>query len=88
MNGLQLKVRHSRDFDQLDMMAKPRAEQVEFHETIQKGLDPGQDALYQAYISKGPEWHQNMTRRLLRKVDLHLLPFLIVMYLLNFLDRK
>jgi hypothetical protein len=29
-----------------------------------------------------------MTRRLLRKVDFHLLPFLILMYLLNFLDRK
>lgn len=26
-------------------------------------------------------------KRLLRKIDLHLLPFLIVMYLLNFLDR-
>ncbi|KAJ5818075.1 hypothetical protein N7474_003666 [Penicillium riverlandense] len=70
------------------MMAKPAAEQVEFHETTHKGLDPGQDALYQAYVSKSTEWHQNMTRRLLRKVDLHLLPFLVVMYLLNFLDRN
>ena len=26
-------------------------------------------------------------KRLLRKIDLHLLPFLIIMYLLNFLDR-
>ncbi|KAJ5626247.1 hypothetical protein N7510_002556 [Penicillium lagena] len=69
-------------------MAKPAAEQVEFHETTHKGLNPEQDALYQAYVSKSPEWHQNMTRSLLRKVDLHLLPFLIVMYLLNFLDRN
>lgn len=70
------------------MMAKPAAKQVEFHEITHKGLNPGQDALYQAYASKSPEWHQNMTRSLLRKVDLRLLPFLIVMYLLNFLDRK
>jgi hypothetical protein len=53
-----------------------------------KGLILEQDALYQAYASQSPEWHQNMTRRLLRKVDWHLLPFLILMYLLNFLDRK
>jgi hypothetical protein len=54
----------------------------------QKGGVLEQDALYQAYASKTPEWHQDMTRRLLRKVDWHLLPFLILMYLLNFLDRK
>lgn len=64
------------------------AEQVEHQETLAKGAESEQDALYQAYASKGPEWHQNMTRSLLRKVDLHLLPFLILMYLLNFLDRK
>lgn len=32
--------------------------------------------------------HKVRTRRLLRKIDLHLLPFLILMYLLNFLDRS
>jgi hypothetical protein len=47
-----------------------------------------QDALYHAYASKSPEWHRDMTQRLLRKVDWRLLPFLILMYLLNFLDRK
>jgi hypothetical protein len=51
-------------------------------------LENASDALYEAYASKGPEWHQQMSRRLLRKVDLHLLPFLVLMYLLNFLDRK
>ncbi|KAJ5111600.1 hypothetical protein N7532_002135 [Penicillium argentinense] len=70
------------------MMAKSTEEQVEYHETEQKGRELEQDALYQAYASKAPEWHRNMTRTLLRKVDLHLLPFLILMYLLNFLDRN
>ncbi|KAL4802447.1 major facilitator superfamily domain-containing protein [Aspergillus unguis] len=46
------------------------------------------DELYLAYASKGEEWHRQMTRRLLRKVDLHLLPLLVLMYLLNFLDRN
>ncbi|KAL4912060.1 major facilitator superfamily domain-containing protein [Aspergillus aurantiobrunneus] len=46
------------------------------------------DELYHAYASKGDEWHRQMTRRLMRKVDLHLLPLLVVMYLLNFLDRN
>ena len=70
-------------------MGKSPTDQIEHQETIaKKDVDTEQDALYQAYASKGPEWHQKMTRTLLRKVDLHLLPFLILMYLLNFLDRK
>ncbi|KAL4786886.1 major facilitator superfamily domain-containing protein [Aspergillus varians] len=46
------------------------------------------DELYQAYASKSDEWHKQMTRRLMRKVDWHLLPLLVAMYLLNFLDRN
>jgi hypothetical protein len=70
-------------------MEKPAEEQVEYQEKFdQKGSALEQDALYQAYASKSPEWHQDMTQHLLRKVDWHLLPFLILMYLLNFLDRK
>jgi hypothetical protein len=70
-------------------MAKSAAEEVEYQDdSAKKGANIDHDALYQAYASKGPEWHQKMTRTLLRKVDLHLLPFLVLMYLLNFLDRK
>ena len=32
--------------------------------------------------------HGDRTAKLLRKIDLHLLPCLIIMYLLNFLDRS
>ncbi|GFG02447.1 MFS transporter, putative [Aspergillus udagawae] len=66
-------------------MSKSPTEQIEFRQTK---LENVSDALYEAYASKGPEWHQQMSRRLLRKVDLHLLPFLVLMYLLNFLDRN
>jgi len=69
-------------------MDKSAAEQVECEDRSKKVLDSDQDVLYQAYVSKSPEWHQQMTRTLLRKVDFHLLPFLVLMYLLNFLDRK
>ncbi|KAK0706274.1 major facilitator superfamily transporter [Lasiosphaeria miniovina] len=35
-----------------------------------------------------PEWRDATEKKLLRKIDTHLLPFLVVMYLLNFLDRS
>lgn len=62
-------------------------------EHIEEGPDKGdlgilQNPLYQQYASKTPEEHQAINRTLLRKVDAHLLPFLILMYFLNFLDRK
>lgn len=64
-------------------------EQIYYKETLEtQGQRLRDDALYQAYASKDAEWHQKMTRTLLLKVDLHLLPFLVLMYLLNFLDRK
>lgn len=67
-------------------MDKTTEEFVEYRGT--KDDQTEQDILYQAYAAKGPEWHQRMTRKVLRKVDWHLLPFLVLMYLLNSLDRK
>ena len=65
-----------------------KASAEELEKPDNKGLALEQNALYDAYASKSPEWHRDMTKRLLYKVDWHLLPFLILMYLLNFLDRK
>ncbi|KAL4954215.1 major facilitator superfamily domain-containing protein [Aspergillus filifer] len=58
------------------------------HIDAQKKTQSEHDELYRAYASKSEEWHKQMTSRLMRKVDLHLLPLLVVMYLLNFLDRN
>lgn len=69
-------------------MSKPTEEYTEYHEDTAKIQESTQDAIYQTYVAKSPEWHRKMTKQLLRKVDIHLLPFLVVMYLLNFLDRK
>ncbi|KAL1622780.1 hypothetical protein SLS54_004800 [Diplodia seriata] len=54
----------------------------------QKGVDAEQAALYRAFEAKDEEWHHYMKKKLMRKVDWHLLPLLILMYLLNFLDRS
>lgn len=40
------------------------------------------------FISEDARQTKARTAQLLRKIDLHLLPFLIVMYMLNFLDRS
>lgn len=50
--------------------------------------DDLQVAHIEHFESENVEQHNARTAKLLRKVDLHLLPFLIIMYLLNFLDRS
>lgn len=53
-----------------------------------KGGLNGHDAeIYQSFASRDEEWHDHMTKKLLKKVDARLLPILVMMYLLNFLDR-
>ncbi|OJD37720.1 major facilitator superfamily transporter [Diplodia corticola] len=76
---------------------KPTADFVEYpdpdkdHGVLpapQKGVDAEQAALYREFEAKDDEWHHYMKKKLMRKVDWHLLPLLILMYLLNFLDRS
>ncbi|KAH8669378.1 major facilitator superfamily domain-containing protein [Ilyonectria robusta] len=40
------------------------------------------------FNSQSPEWRSDFEKKLLRKVDLRLMPTLVIMYLLNFLDRS
>lgn len=40
------------------------------------------------FNSQSPEWRSDFEKKLLRKVDVRLMPTLIIMYLLNFLDRS
>ncbi|RYP27354.1 hypothetical protein DL767_007726 [Monosporascus sp. MG133] len=55
---------------------------------LKDGVDEEQILLFQQFMVADEGWHENMTKKLLRKVDLHLLPMLVMMYLLNFLDRN
>jgi MFS family permease len=50
--------------------------------------DESSRALIHHFEQQGPEWRHTKRKALLRKIDARLLPFLIVMYLLNFLDRS
>ena len=55
----------------------------------EKGIDEEQRKLYERFASIEDEaYHSKMRGKLLLKVDWHLLPLLILMYLMNFLDRK
>lgn len=51
------------------------------------GASAAQRARFAEFASKSPEWCAEQDKKLLRKIDLRLMPFLILMYLLNFLDR-
>ncbi|KAI1349363.1 allantoate permease [Xylaria sp. FL0043] len=52
------------------------------------GLDEEQIAQFRRFTEADAEWHRAMRQRLMRKIDFHLLPLLVLMYLLNFLDRN
>ena len=63
---------------------KPLSETLEIVEPVANS-----ETDYHAYFqSQSPEWRQAEQRKLLRKIDLRLLPILILCYLLNFLDRS
>lgn len=47
-----------------------------------------QAAYFTDFATKDEEWIEFQNKKLLRKVDAHLLPLLILMYLFNFLDRS
>lgn len=51
------------------------------------GADAAQKALFVEFANKDEVWKKQMDKKLVRKIDIRLLPVLIVLYLLNFLDR-
>ncbi|KAJ2980790.1 hypothetical protein NUW58_g6853 [Xylaria curta] len=53
-----------------------------------RGIDEQQVAQFRQFTEADADWHRGMQKRLMRKVDIHLLPLLVLMYLLNFLDRN
>jgi len=53
-----------------------------------KGVPENNNELYRMFAQKDEAWRRDQTKKLLRKVDVRLLPILVIMYLLNFLDRS
>lgn len=63
---------------------KAEDKQLEYHE---KSADIVQDAEYH-FSSRSTEERASLERRVVRKLDLRLLPILIIMYFFNFVDRS
>lgn len=57
------------------------------HHPVQ-GSSPEQSRVFARFEQQAEEWHAQMTQRLLRKIDLRLLPILTLFYVCNFLDRS
>ncbi|KAG8411880.1 hypothetical protein J3458_015175 [Metarhizium acridum] len=55
---------------------------------IVPGASEAEANLFRKFASKDPEWIAAQDKRLVQKIDTRMLPILIVMYLLNFLDRS
>ncbi|KAI1399129.1 putative MFS transporter [Hypoxylon fuscum] len=53
-----------------------------------RGIDEEQILLFRQFTAASSEWHSVITKKLIRKVDVHLMPMLSLMYMLNFLDRN
>jgi hypothetical protein len=70
-------------------MATKTQDEKSIHEgeNFKRPADP-MLAVYLEFAAKDYQWKALHTKRLLRKVDFRLLPFLALMYLLNVLDRS
>ena len=62
--------------------------QLENRESVVKMASDHAKAYVEHFQAQDENWKREQERKLLRKLDLRLLPFLIIMYLLNFLDRS
>ncbi|KAL1297370.1 hypothetical protein AAFC00_004910 [Neodothiora populina] len=72
-----------------DFKKDEHAEHVELELDLKIPKVAGDEqAIHHAFVAQDEEWKATHTKKLLRKVDMHLLPFLIAMYLMNFLDRS
>ncbi|KAI2465788.1 putative MFS transporter [Annulohypoxylon bovei var. microspora] len=52
------------------------------------GIDEEQVALFRKFAAAGRDFHDEITKTLTRKVDVHLIPMIALMFMLNFLDRN
>ena len=61
-------------------------------ETLQKenkivGETAAENHYYAVFAAKDEEWRNAFEKKLMRKIDMRLIPLLIIMYLNNFIDR-
>jgi hypothetical protein len=53
-----------------------------------KGVNSAQRDVYLEFQSKDEEWKAYHSKKLLRRLDFRLLPMIILIYVLNFLDQS
>lgn len=72
-------------------MANPKAsldEKENAAPNTSLSVEPNPEAWAERFTSQDEAWRTAFEKKLLRKVDMRLLPMLIIMYTLNFLDRS
>lgn len=50
--------------------------------------DEETNRLYAQFAAADEDWHKKFEKKLMRKVDLRLVPLLVIMYINNFIDRS
>ncbi|RYP80773.1 hypothetical protein DL770_006093 [Monosporascus sp. CRB-9-2] len=84
----QMEQKHNQNDSKVDQEEIEQKKDIPAALKLKDGVDEEQIVLFRQFMAADEGWHENMTKKLLRKVDLHLLPMLVMMYLLNFLDRN
>jgi hypothetical protein len=69
---------------------KPVIEENGTFQEIENSKTPADPTLqiYLDFAAKDAQWKGMQNKKILRKIDIRLLPFLVLMYMLNFLDRS
>jgi hypothetical protein len=73
--------------DKTEVTPPIEKEDVSKTEVLNSGPS-SQTPLFLAFDSKDAEWHKAFEKRLMRKVDMRLIPLLIIMYLNNFVGMS
>lgn len=83
--GMEMRVQHAtmETIEKVDPSCH-----IELSTAWLQGVDAEQQAMSIEFASREADWHNTTTKQLLWKIDLHLLPWVVLMYLTNFLDRK
>lgn len=74
--------------------SQSEVERTEHFDTNKPGADiahikePGQVAFFADFAGRDAEWVAFQNKKLVRRIDMRLLPLLIALYMLNFLDRS
>lgn len=65
---------------------KPSVELAEKNDLKALADDDARDPW--GFESRSPEWHATFEKKLVRKVDVRMIPLLCLMFFLNYLDRR